>query len=130
MVPAGGQMPRVGDPGEWIFPDELPRFLGFAGDRAIFVDGGFAEEVELIGGQQRGDAEQFAVDELVQEQLRFHAGDGGRIVFGRQSMRAVNDAGFLVPGFAVERGLVRAPRSIGAERQPDAAFAAAFVLLL
>ena len=121
---------REDDRGQRVFPNELPRPLVFAGYGAVFFDGGFADEVELVGRQVRRDAEEFAVDEVVQEQLGFYAGDGGRIVFGRQVDAGVDDFCRLVPGFAVERGLVGAPGGVGADRQPLAAFAAAVVFSL
>ena len=64
---------------------------------------------------------------MVEQQLGFDAGDGGRIVFRRQVDAGVNDFCRLVPGFAFERGLVGAPGGVGADRQPLAAFAAAIV---
>ena len=48
---------REDDRGHRVFPDELPRLLGFAGYGAVFLDGGFADEVELVGRQFRRHAE-------------------------------------------------------------------------
>ena len=102
--------------------------LSFARDGAVFLDRGFADHVELIGRETGRHAEQFAIDELVQQQFGFHTGDGWRIVFRRQIDAGMDDAGLLMPRLAAKRRFVCAPGGIGAERQPRAAFAAAIVL--
>ncbi len=70
-----------GDPGHWVFPDELPWFLSFARDGAVLADSGFADEVELICWEPGGDAEEFAIDEFVEHQFGLDTGDSWRIVF-------------------------------------------------
>src|SRR5262249_15017131 len=83
--------------GDWILPNELSWLVAFASDRSVLLDRGFAYEVELIGRQKRGNPEQLAVDEVIEQKFRFDTGNRGGIVLSWQINAGVNNPGGLMP---------------------------------